>query len=266
LLPDDIAGVPAVAQSHWNNLSTVANPTDPDGNSVPVPVLSDTGAGTSVTVSWACNNTWASTGKGEENNKFPDGPDHRLMTGYLDTEAATTSHVTIAGIPETLTAGSGYDVYVYLLGGVAGKGGGYRIVDSAGAVLKGYVLADCDVNPTSYKEVPQNLAAGVHGVGSYVVFKGLKAAAITIEATTVAPQGGGTPPRAPINAIQLVPAAPAVGSTIVAKKTATGIEITYQGTLQSADTVTGAFTDVAGATSPYSTPTTAAQRYFRSKQ
>src|SRR6185503_20418297 len=119
------------------------------GNSVPVPVLSDTGAGTSVTVVWDSNNTWASTGKGEENNQFPDGPDHTLMTGYLDTGDATTSHVTIAGIPETLTAGNGYDLYVYLLGGVPGKGGGYRVLDSAGAVLKDYVLADANANPTS---------------------------------------------------------------------------------------------------------------------
>jgi hypothetical protein len=82
--------------------------------------------------------------------------------------------VTIAGIPETLTAGNGYDLYVYLLSGTTGKGGGYRVLDSAGAVLKTYVLADCNANPTSYTEVPQNLAAGVHGVGNYIVFKGLK--------------------------------------------------------------------------------------------
>jgi hypothetical protein len=262
LLATDVAGVPAVAQANWNNLSGLGDGTTSS------PVLSDTGAGTSVTVIWDSANTWASTGKGEENNQFPDGPDHTLMTGYLDTGDATTSHVTIAGIPETLTGANGYDLYVYALGGVGGRGGGYRVVDAAGAVLKDYVLATSDTNSTSYKEVPQNLAAGVHGVGNYIVFKGLKASAITIEATTVAPQGSGTPPRAPINAVQLVPAAPAAGSapTLAAKKTANGIEITYEGTLQSSDTITGAFTDVAGATSPYSTPTTAAQRYFRSKK
>jgi hypothetical protein len=45
------------------------------------------------------------------------------------------------------------------------------------------------------------------------------------------------------------------------------VTITYTGTLQSADVVTGAYTDVIGATSPYSTPaTTGAQKYFRSRQ
>ncbi|MEO8429080.1 MAG: sugar-binding protein, partial [Verrucomicrobiota bacterium] len=198
LLPDDVAGVPAVAQANWNNLSGTSTPTDPNDDTIAIPFAakSDGGATTSVTVVWDSNNTWASAGKGEENNAFPAGPDHTLMTGYLDTDAATTSHLKIAGIPDALTGG-GYDLYVYLLGGVPGKGGGYRVLDSAGGVLKDYVLADANANPTTYTEVPQNLAAGVHGVGNYIVFKGLKATAMTLEATTVAPQGSGTPARAP---------------------------------------------------------------------
>ena len=84
LLATDVAGVPAVAQANWNNLSTLTNPADAKGVSLPAAVLSDTGAATSVTVEWDSNNTWASTGKGE--NKFPDGPDHTSQ-GYLDTAA-----------------------------------------------------------------------------------------------------------------------------------------------------------------------------------
>jgi hypothetical protein len=41
--------------------------------------------------------------------------------------------------------------------------------------------------------------------------------------------------------------------------------LTYTGTLQSADVVTGPYTDVIGATSPYSTPTTGAPKYFRTR-
>jgi hypothetical protein len=260
LLAADVAGVPAVAQANWNNLAGLG------GDGATVALRSDTGASTLVTVAWDSNNTWASTGAGEENNGFT-GADRTLMTGYLDNDTGTTSHVMITGIPELLTAGAGYDVYVYALGGVAaGRAGGYRIVDPAGAVLRGYVLATSDTNPTTYKEVPQNLAPGVHGVGTYIVFRGLKAPAITLEATTAAPQGGGNPPRAPINAVQLVPSPvlPTTPPTLGIKSVPAGIEITFSGKLQSADTAGGTYTDVAGATSPYTVKPTDAQRYYRS--
>jgi hypothetical protein len=198
----DVAGVPGVAQANWNNLS--------GQNGTNSTVVTDSGTTTAVTVIWDSNNTWASTGLGEENNQFT-GADKILMTGYLDTGDATTSHVKIQGIPDTLTAATnGYDVYVYALGGVAaGRAGGYRILDAtSNAVLKDYVLATSNTNPTNYVEVPQNLAAGVHGEGNYIVFRGLKASAIILEATTVSPQGSGSPPRAPVNAVQLVPAEP----------------------------------------------------------
>lgn len=43
------------------------------------------------------------------------------------------------------------------------------------------------------------------------------------------------------------------------------IVLTYTGILQSADVVTGPYTDVVGATSPYSTPTTGPAKYFRTR-
>src|SRR5262249_44263871 len=43
-----------------------------------------------------------------------------------------------------------------------------------------------------------------YGIGNYLVFSGLTAANITIEATTAGGLGSGNPPRAPINAIQLI--------------------------------------------------------------
>ena len=59
---------------------------------------------------------------------------------------------------------------------------------------------------------------------------------------------------------------PAAPAGLQVARTATGLSVTYTGTLQSADVVTGPWTDVAGATSPYSTATSAAARYFRSRQ
>ena len=118
-------------------------------------------------------------------------------------------------------------------------------------------------NPSSYTEV-LNVPEGTRGEGTYIVFRGLKSSNIVLEGTSAAPQGSGSPARAPINAVQLVPAA-ASATSISIKKTATGIEITYQGTLQSAATLSGTFSDVAGATSPYSTTATDAARFFKAK-
>lgn len=53
--------------------------------------------------------------------------------------------------------------------------------------------------------------------------------------------------------------------TIQLGRTAAGITVTFTGTLQSAENITGPFTDVAGATSPYTADGTGGARYFRSR-
>jgi hypothetical protein len=208
----DKAGVAGIAQGNWNNLSAQ------NGTNVTAIVADKAGVAeaTSVSVSWTCNNLWSSTGRGEENNALT-GADKALMTGYLDTGSATTTRVTINGIPASL-ADKGYDLYVYAMGGVGGRGGSYRIVDAATkVVLRDYIRAQSPTNATSFVEVPTNLGAPdgsgnrtsalVFGLGNYLVFRGLTSPAITLEATTAAAGGGigfGSTPRAPINAIQLV--------------------------------------------------------------
>jgi len=54
--------------------------------------------------------------------------------------------------------------------------------------------------------------------------------------------------------------------TVAIAKTTAGVDITYTGTLQTANAVTGPFTDVPGATSPYSAKTTSAAAFFRARQ
>ena len=61
-------------------------------------------------------------------------------------------------------------------------------------------------------------------------------------------------------------AAPTTGSKITFVKNAGNLVITYTGTLQSADTITGTWADVAGATSPYSATASAGMKFFRAKQ
>ena len=61
-----------------------------------------------------------------------------------------------------------------------------------------------------------------------------------------------------------VEATPAAGGKITFAKDASGkLVLTYDGTLQSADTITGTWTDVAGATSPYATAPSGAMKFFR---
>ncbi|MBE7502715.1 MAG: LamG domain-containing protein [Verrucomicrobiales bacterium] len=58
------------------------------------------------------------------------------------------------------------------------------------------------------------------------------------------------------------PAAPALS---VARTTG-GVSVTFEGTLQAADQVAGAYTDVAGATSPYVTPASAPMKFYRARR
>ncbi len=201
LAGSSIAGVPGAAQAHWNNLNGQTGTAS--GMAADIAGI---GTATAVTLQWTSPNTWTSDTRGGGNGaNFRVGtPDAALMNGYLDTDNATTTTVTIWNITPELIL-SGYDVFIYTLGGGAGRGGAYRIVDaSSGKVLGDYLLAQMPYNPTVYTQVPTNSPAGQYGTGDYLVFRGLSAANITIEATTAHGLGFGNPPRAPVNAVQLV--------------------------------------------------------------
>ena len=136
-------------------------------------------------------------------------------------------------------------------------------MDAAGTVLKGYVLAQGAANPTNFVEVPQIAGSTNYGAGTHIIFKGLKASTIKIEASTENGLAFGGTPRAPINAVQLV-VAPASAPAISVTRTASGISITYEGKLQSSDAVNGPYTDVAGAASPFAvTVSGSAKKFYR---
>ena len=134
-----------------------------------------------VTVEWVSNNTWASDGRGEANNTAPDGDDRNLMIGYLDTNADTANSVTVTGL-ESLTD-EPYDVYVYMTGGVPGRGGDYTIGDE--------VIAHVTEGPFdgNYNEGFQ-----------FIVFQGVEGDSFTLTGQPTT----GAPARAPINAIEIV--------------------------------------------------------------
>jgi hypothetical protein len=253
------AGAPGVVQANWNNLSGASGTSGA--------IVADklgTAAPTAVSVTWNCPNTWSSTGRGEENNQLP-GNDKILMTGYLDTGGATTTTVDITGIPTDLTA-TGYDVYIYALGGVAGRGGGYQVADAGGTALTPWVDAQGPANPTAFAEaVP---TPGIWAAGTFIKFTGLTAANIQVKGSTEGGHAYGGTPRAPINAVQLVPTGGGGGEdpgqmTITLSGGNVTINWEGDGTLQSSTSVLGPWTAVAGAAKPYSTPASGAAMYFR---
>ena len=271
LADTDVAGV--VPQSHWNNTT---------GNTGTLANLVASAAGTAVTTSasveWTCDNTWSSTGRGEENNGFSEGPDRTLMIGYLDTPTDGETRVTIRNIPAELTS-SGYDLYIYALGGVSGRGGAYRVEDLDGNILvPTTTVVDragnevqalpfiCSSDNPGYFECPGLEDFSVPG--NYIVFRGLTAPDIVIVATTQ----GEWPAldRAPINAIQLVkssvPQPPSFSSIALSEDGK--VVITWEGTatLQQADDVTGPWEDVPDATSPYTVTPTGKKKFFRLKR
>jgi hypothetical protein len=261
--PKEVAGVNAVAQGNWNNIS--GNNSEATGALALSAEAAGNRVNTSATVEWAGSpNTWASTGRGEENNAFI-GSDRSLMTGFLDTGNATTTTVSINGLPSQLTSGK-YDVVLYSVGGVPDRGGAFRVTDANGTELSGYQVILANRNPTDHVLLA-NPTPSTASYGTYVVFKGLSAANIKIEATTENGFGQSGTPRAPINAIQLVAPTgllnPAITPTI--SFDAQG-RIVYAGTLQSSPTFNGTYTDVSGATSPYTINPSGAAGFFRTRQ
>jgi len=65
--------------------------------------------------------------------------------------------------------------------------------------------------------------------------------------------------------VKLAAAWPSAGTISIARS-ATGVTITFQGTLQQADNVTGPFTDMAGVTSPADLPVAGSMKCYRSRQ
>lgn len=267
---NDVAGVDKVAQAHWNNLFGNTTSGAPATNTI-VAEKGSTTVNTPVTVEFDSPNTWASQGpRGEQNNPMT-GNDQILLTGYLDTGGATTTQVKIGSIPTDLTS-AGYDVVVYALGGVGARGGAYRITDSTGAVLADYVRAQGPNNPTNLvRAVPDGTN---YAVGNYIVFTNIKSSSIIVEATTDNSLGFSGTPRAPINAIQLVSPSGLAGGggggggtnappTLSISGSGANISVTFQGTLQASDVVTGPYTPVAGATSPYPVTNSGKARFFR---
>jgi hypothetical protein len=150
----------------------------------------------SATVEWVSNNTWTSNGRDEKNNDADEGPDHNLMAGYLDTNDTSITTIEISDLDMTFTSG-GYDVYVYMMGGVLDRGGTYTITGATfDETLENIQTAPFDGEYIEGEE------------GNYLLFSGLSDADFTLEAMATTPELF----RAPVNGIEIVALA-AAGET-----------------------------------------------------
>jgi hypothetical protein len=192
------AGVPSLAQSNWNNLTGF------NGTAAAGSLLDKSGATLAGTnVSWASNNLWTIA------TADPADQDASLMKGYLDTNDTSTTTVTVSDLPSTWAK---YDVYVYLDGDAsAGRAGNYTITSTGDGTDMATVSDTANWNvgaaaggtfTRANENAHESSTTPGFTAGNYLVFPGRSDLSFTLMA-----QGslaGALPPRAPINAIQLV--------------------------------------------------------------
>jgi hypothetical protein len=172
------AGV--VPETNWNNAV---------GSSGSAALLSDaTGNLNGATVTWSANGVF-STGISDT------AGNSRMMKNYLDTGNATTTTVTVNGLPANA---NGWNVYVYFDGSNPETREGAYTISGTGITttsINGFDLANTDFSGT--------FAQASSSTGNYVQFSIPNVSGFTLNATPVA--NGATTPRAPVNGIQIVP-------------------------------------------------------------
>jgi hypothetical protein len=181
MAPAENAGV--VSKPNWNNATGASRTTA-------LSLVDETGASTTATVTWSAAATWWLT-------RITDAPGNpRLMKGYLNTGNTSTTTATVSGLP--LRA---YDVYVYM------DGDNRSDLRSADYTISGAGITTATVHVID----PVNTDFGTtftrasNSNGNYVKFS-ISATAFTISARPISSVAG--TPRAPLNGIQIVPAAP----------------------------------------------------------
>ena len=193
----DVAGL--LPSANWNNAANAtgsATNLNADVNGV--------SSATTTSITWDSNNTWASTGRGEENNNFV-GANRILMTGYLDNNPDTVANpankptitVTFTGLPVSVVPN--YSAIVYFLGGAGNRGGNYQANGQPPTFVG-------DVATAGFNGPAFVLDPGVSHTdkGNFLVFTNLTSPNLTITATA---ETAADSVRAPINAIQIVPTA-----------------------------------------------------------
>lgn len=181
MIPGERAGV--VPQANWNAANGQTS-------SSPLPLVDANGSTTGAAVTWSANAVWAAP--------IGDDPgDSRMMRGYLDTDNATTTTVTVSKLPPNV---AGYDVYIYTDGdnGPDTRTGTYQIsgrsVTAAGSNIVDLPGADFRGTYTQAS----------NSGGNYVKFF---VAGTDFTIVAAAANSSSETRRAPVNGIQIVPVA-----------------------------------------------------------
>ena len=111
LASTDVAGI--VPISHWNDATGASGTL--------LSLTNSAGATTAYSATWSAPQTFAATN--EDNTDQFSGADHTLMNGYLDVFDGQTGSLSIGNLP----VGRSYEVYVYGLPSVQGRGGSFNI-------------------------------------------------------------------------------------------------------------------------------------------
>jgi hypothetical protein len=174
----EVAGV--ASKPNWNNANGLTN-------TAGQALVDESGTATGATVIWNTNGRW--------NLPITDTVGNaRMMRGYLDTVGGMIA-VTVSGLPAN---SAGYDVYVYADGdnGAAARTGAYQISGT------GITTASVNLTDAANSDFSGTFTQANNSNGNYVKFM-ITAAGFTITATPGAATDGF--PRAPLNAIQIVP-------------------------------------------------------------
>lgn len=179
---------------HWNSAPGAMG-------SLTSPVLADGSVATSTVVTWKAPNTADNPGIWRVD--YADQPgDVRMMNGLLNPSwssppTAPADVIDISNLPSTLTSG-GYDVYVYVLGGILDNEA--RSYQYTIGTMTANVSQQGPTSTSAPTPYPYTLAPNM-GAGNYIVFRQIKGASFML---SVKPGNTTGTFRAPINGIQLV--------------------------------------------------------------
>ena len=198
------AGV--VPQTNWNNAVGASQTSD-------LALVDASGNPTTATVTWSSAGTWLTPITDQPGNR-------RLMKGYLDTTSASSTTVSVAGLPQQT-----YDVYVY----VDGDNKTYDRSATYAISGPGIGAATVSVTDAAAANFGTTFTRASNSSGNYVKFT-VAASGFKLTATPTLPASGTR--RAPVNGIQVVPAAPPVpdftlAASPAARAVAPGGSVTY---------------------------------------
>jgi hypothetical protein len=238
LLPTDMAGVPAYAQAHWNNLSQSGSG---------VTLTNSAGAAAALTIQWnaphiASSGTFTNLGT----------PDGKLMDGFLQTGWPNTTVLNVngytnvlsipqsAGCPIVYVGGlqswyqsqgvESYTVVIYQTAATSWDTAQMWVESVAGSPFNGTMVAGPDLTPHlfnvlntifsgTYLQIPGSATSEGNKVygANFGVFAGLTNDAVLIRAGDTDEQWG----NGAMNGFQIVPDLPVAVSVNTAKKMAT---------------------------------------------